>query len=223
MAWRSRSKTRKMDDDARTGPDVCGRRLTAQQKDERRQGNGDEKRLARHHPRDLLRSLTRERIGGEHWARRRLASASSFAISNFPCAPREAPDPPSSIVFCTIHRLHKVLSACQFRVARTWCKLSRIQLKFRAHNNLIYTNSCIHSVIYIVRKLFNVWKARSALEKKTKWLLACDKLTWEKAYEKKTNRTFYNYLQLLWKIILLHSKIKTVSGRYKWKKSCMLF
>ena len=37
------------------------RRLTAEQKDERRQ---DKKRLARHHPSDLLRSLTRERIGG---------------------------------------------------------------------------------------------------------------------------------------------------------------
>ena len=42
---------------------MYGRRLTAQQKDER-QDNGNEKRLARHHPSDLLRSLTRERIGG---------------------------------------------------------------------------------------------------------------------------------------------------------------
>ena len=40
------------------------RRLTTQQKDERRQDNGDKKRLARHHPSDLLRLLTRERIGG---------------------------------------------------------------------------------------------------------------------------------------------------------------
>jgi len=43
---------------------MYGRRLTAQQKDERRQDNGDEKRLACHHPSDLLHSLTRERIGG---------------------------------------------------------------------------------------------------------------------------------------------------------------
>ena len=43
---------------------MYGRRLTAQQKDERRQDNGDEKRLARHHPSYLLCSLTRERIGG---------------------------------------------------------------------------------------------------------------------------------------------------------------
>ena len=33
---------------------MYGRRLTAQQKDERRQGNGDKKRLARHHPSDSL-------------------------------------------------------------------------------------------------------------------------------------------------------------------------
>ena len=41
-----------------------GRQLTAQQNDERRQDNGDRKRLACHHPSDLLCSLTRERIGG---------------------------------------------------------------------------------------------------------------------------------------------------------------
>ena len=39
-------------------------RLTAEQKDERRQDNDDKKRLARHHLSDLLRSPTRERIGG---------------------------------------------------------------------------------------------------------------------------------------------------------------
>ena len=39
---------------------MYGRWLTAQQ----RQDNGNEKRLARHHPSDLLRLLTRERIGG---------------------------------------------------------------------------------------------------------------------------------------------------------------
>ena len=44
-----------------------GRRLTAQQNDERRQDNGDKKQLVRHHPSDLLRSLTHERIGrGQH-------------------------------------------------------------------------------------------------------------------------------------------------------------
>ena len=62
MTWRSRLRTR-----WKTTPErvqMYGRRLTAQQKDERRQDNGDEKRLARHHPSNLLRSLTRERIGG---------------------------------------------------------------------------------------------------------------------------------------------------------------
>ena len=43
---------------------MYGRWLTAQQKDERRQDNGDEKRLACHHPSDLLSSLTLEWIGG---------------------------------------------------------------------------------------------------------------------------------------------------------------
>ena len=47
---------------------MYGRRLTAQQKDERQQDNGDKKRLACHHPSDLLHSLTRERIdGGQHF------------------------------------------------------------------------------------------------------------------------------------------------------------
>ena len=35
-----------------------------QQKDERQQDSSDTNRLARHHPSDLLHSLTRERIGG---------------------------------------------------------------------------------------------------------------------------------------------------------------
>ena len=38
---------------------MYGRRLTAQQRDERRQDNGDKKRLARQHSRYLLHSLTR--------------------------------------------------------------------------------------------------------------------------------------------------------------------
>ena len=42
MAWRSRSNNRKIEDNARMSP---GRRLTAQQKDERRQDNGDENDL----------------------------------------------------------------------------------------------------------------------------------------------------------------------------------
>ena len=46
---------------------MYGRRLTAQQKDERRQDNDDKKRLARHLSSDLLSSLTREQIGrGQH-------------------------------------------------------------------------------------------------------------------------------------------------------------
>ena len=62
MRWRSRSRTRRIEDDARTSPDVklSGRQLTAQQKDERRQGNGDKKQLACQHLSDLLGSLTRE-------------------------------------------------------------------------------------------------------------------------------------------------------------------
>ena len=66
---------------------IYGRRSTAQQKDER-QDNDDKKQLARHHPSDLLRSLTREQIGGgQHGV---ISPAlPSFAIS---CAPHEAPD-----------------------------------------------------------------------------------------------------------------------------------
>ena len=71
---------------------LYGRRLTAQQKDERRQDNGDEKRLARHHPSDLLCSLTHERISGGQHGGISPASALSFAISNFACAMREVPD-----------------------------------------------------------------------------------------------------------------------------------
>ena len=90
IAWRSRSRSRKIYD-ARTSPDVMyGRRSTAQQKDER-QNNSDKKRLARHHHSDLLRLLTRERIGGgQHGVVSPVLRASPF--SNFPCAPREASD-----------------------------------------------------------------------------------------------------------------------------------
>ena len=50
--------------------------------------NSDKKWLARHNPSDLLLADSRTGIGGgQH-----VANASSFAISNFPRAPREAPD-----------------------------------------------------------------------------------------------------------------------------------
>ena len=57
---------------------MYGRRLTAQQKDER-QDNGDKKRLARQHPSDLLHSLTHEQ-DRQRTAQRCLNSTSSFAI-----------------------------------------------------------------------------------------------------------------------------------------------
>ena len=67
---------------------MYGRRLTAQQKDEKRQDNGDKKRLARHHPSDLLHSLTREWIGGgQHGVVSPALQASPFRTS-----PHEAPD-----------------------------------------------------------------------------------------------------------------------------------
>ena len=43
-----------------SNPELSGRQLTAQQKDERRQDNGDKKRLVRLHPSDLLGLLSRE-------------------------------------------------------------------------------------------------------------------------------------------------------------------
>ena len=67
------------------------RRLTAQQKDERRQDNGDKKQLVRQHMSDLLRSLIRER-NKQRTALHRIDSTLSFAISNFPHAPRAAQD-----------------------------------------------------------------------------------------------------------------------------------
>ena len=71
------SRTRKIEDDARTSP-MYGRWLTAQQKDERRQDNGDKKRLAHQHWSDLLRSLIRERD------RRRTALLVSTALRASP-------------------------------------------------------------------------------------------------------------------------------------------
>ena len=47
---------------------MYGRRLPAQQKDERRQDNGDKKQLAHHHPSNLLRPMTRERVGGGQYS-----------------------------------------------------------------------------------------------------------------------------------------------------------
>jgi len=70
---------------------IDGGLITAQQKDERRQDNGDKKRLALQHLSDILRSLIRER-DTRRTALRCLDSASSFTISNLPCAPREAHD-----------------------------------------------------------------------------------------------------------------------------------
>ena len=66
---------------------MYGRRLTAQQKDER-QDNGDKKRLAHHHLSDLLCSLTRKRIGGGQHG----VVLPALRASPFPCAPCEAPD-----------------------------------------------------------------------------------------------------------------------------------
>ena len=62
-----------------------------QTKDERRQDNDDKKQLLCKNLSNLLRLLTRER---DRWrtARRRLDSALSFTISNFPRARREAQD-----------------------------------------------------------------------------------------------------------------------------------
>ena len=68
---------------------MYGRWLAAQQKDERRQGNDEKKRLARHHPSNLLSSLTRERGGGQHGVVLPALRASPFL--NFPHAPCEAP------------------------------------------------------------------------------------------------------------------------------------
>ena len=71
--------------DARMCPDVG---LTAQQKDERQQDNGDKKRLVRHHPSALLRSLTHERLGGGQHG----VVLPALRASPFPHAPCEAPD-----------------------------------------------------------------------------------------------------------------------------------
>ena len=70
---------------------IYGRRLTAQQRDER-QDNGDKKRLEHHHPSDLLHLLTRKRIGGGQHGVILSASRQRLAISNFSSALREALD-----------------------------------------------------------------------------------------------------------------------------------
>ena len=70
---------------------MCGRQLAAQQKDDRQQDNGNKKRLAHQHPKDLLHSVICER-DRRRTARCHLDSASSFAILNLPRAPLEAHD-----------------------------------------------------------------------------------------------------------------------------------
>ena len=72
-SWRSRSRTRRIEDNARTSPDVW--------KTVNWQDNSDKKRPVHQHPSYLLGSLTRER-DRRRTARRHLASASSFAISH---------------------------------------------------------------------------------------------------------------------------------------------
>ena len=65
---------------------MYGRRLSAQQKDERRQDNGDEKRLVHHNPSDLLQSMTREQIGGgQHGVVLPELRASSFLTFHVLC------------------------------------------------------------------------------------------------------------------------------------------
>ena len=65
---------------------MYGRWLTAQQTDERRQDNGDQKRLARHHPSDLLHSLTREWVGrGQHGVISTALQGSPFLTFNALC------------------------------------------------------------------------------------------------------------------------------------------
>ena len=59
---------------------MYGRRLTAQQNNERRQDNGDKKRLAHQHLNDLLCAVTCER-DRRRTLQRRLDSDSSLAIS----------------------------------------------------------------------------------------------------------------------------------------------
>ena len=82
-------RTQRIEDDGRTSPDVW--KTAAQQKDERLQDNGDKKRLAHQHPKDLLRLVICER---DRWrtAWCHVDSASSFAILNLPRAPRGAHD-----------------------------------------------------------------------------------------------------------------------------------
>jgi len=75
---------------ARMSPEIW-KMVNSQQKDERRQDNGDRRRLACQHPGDLLCSLTCE-WDRQRTARCHLDCTSSFTISNFPRASREAHD-----------------------------------------------------------------------------------------------------------------------------------
>ena len=56
--WRSRLRTRRIEDDGRTSPDGL-KTVNCSTKGE--QDNGDKKRLACQHPSDLLPSVTHER------------------------------------------------------------------------------------------------------------------------------------------------------------------
>ena len=58
--------------------------------DERRQDNDDKKRLARYHPSDLLRSLTRERDRQKTAPSQQHFELHHFVRSNFPHARLEA-------------------------------------------------------------------------------------------------------------------------------------
>ena len=77
MAWRSRSRTRKLEDGDRTSPDVW-KTVNCSTKGWKTD-NDDKKQLARHHSSNLLRSLTREQIGKESTA----SSCQRFELCHF--------------------------------------------------------------------------------------------------------------------------------------------
>ena len=86
--------------------EVDGRRLAAQQKDERRQDNGDTKRLARHHQSDLLHSLTREWIGGgQHGVVSPALRASPFQTFH---------------VLCVRHLMRMIYLVCVYVMQSDW-------------------------------------------------------------------------------------------------------